>query len=503
MIIYLIQFLLVFLPSFGLAKMFRKAGVPEKNAWIPFYNTWQILETANRPRHWFFWQFIPVVGWFITMGIFIEWVKCFGKFSLLQHAAAALVPFIYFPVIGSDPKEKFLGPESVKRHKKSATREWVDAAVFAIVAATIIRTFIFEAYTIPTGSMEKTLLVNDFLFVSKLSYGPRLPNTPLAIPFIHHTIPGTSSRSYTEMIHIPYRRWFASPVNRYDVVVFNFPEGDTVINKEEYQSVEPYYQVIRKFPGMDENKGRELVLSNPSQYPLVIRPVDKKENYIKRCMAVSGDTLQLINSIVYINGQPAFVPPKSQIEYTVVTNGQQLDEDVMKEEYDLDTQNDVVPAGAPNTYKMVLTEDARQKLLKNKIAMKIEPMIEQSTYQIFPNDNIHKWSVDNFGPLWIPKKGATITLNAENYTIYQRAIRVYEGNQLEMRDGKFYINGSEQNQYTFKMNYYWMMGDNRHQSQDSRFWGFVPEDHVVGSAWMIWMSWEHGIRWNRMFRIIH
>jgi signal peptidase I len=142
-------------------------------------------------------------------------------------------------------------------------------------------------------------------------------------------------------------------------------------------------------------------------------------------------------------------------------------------------------------------------LLKNKIAIKIEPMIEQSTYQIFPNDNIHKWSVDNFGPLWIPKKGATITLNAENYTIYQRAIRVYEGNQLEMRDGKFYINGSEQNQYTFKMNYYWMMGDNRHQSQDSRFWGFVPEDHVVGSAWMIWMSWEHGIRWNRMFRIIH
>ncbi len=504
LIIYLIQFLLVFLPAFGLANMFKKANVPSNYAWIPFYNTWIILETANRPRHWFYWQFIPVVGWFITMGIFIEWVKCFGKFGLLQHAAAALIPFIYFPIIGSDPKEKFLGPESVKRHKKSTTREWIDAAVFAIVAATIIRTFIFEAYTIPTGSMEKTLLVNDFLFVSKLSYGPRLPNTPLAIPFIHHTIPGSSSRSYTELIRIPYRRWFASPVNRYDVVVFNFPEGDTVINKERYQSEHPYYQVIREFPNMDENKGREVVLSDPNEYPLVIRPVDKRENYIKRCMGVSGDTLQLINSVVYIDGQPAFVPPYSQMQYTVVTSGQQLDEEVMKDDYDLDIQNEVVPTGRPNTYSMLLTEEGRQKLLKNKIAISIEPILDTvNSYLIYPNDNIHKWSVDNFGPIWIPKKGATITLNAENYSIYERPIQVYEGNQLEMRNGQIYINGQQQNQYTFKLNYYWMMGDNRHFSQDSRFWGFVPEDHVVGSAWMIWMSWEHGIRWARMFRIIH
>ena len=503
LIIYLIQFLMVFLPGYGLTKMFAKANVNPSYGWIPFYNTWIILEVANRRRHWFFWQFIPVVGWFITMGIYIEWVKCFGKFGLLQHAAAALLPFIYFPIIGSDPKEKFLGPESVKRHKKSATREWVDAAIFAIVAATIIRTFIFEAYTIPTGSMEKTLLVNDFLFVSKLSYGPRLPNTPLAIPFIHHTIPGTSARSYTELIKIPYSRWFASPVNRYDVVVFNFPEGDTVINLDEYQSERPYYQVIRAQGGGDEAKGREAILSDPIGFPLVIRPVDKRENYIKRCMGVSGDTLQVINSVVYIDGKPAYVPPQSQIQYTVVTNGQQLDEDVMRDEYNLDIQNDVIPAGAPNTYSMLLTEEGRQKLLKNKIAVKIEPILLNDPTNIFPNDNIHKWTVDNFGPVWIPKKGTTITLNAENYSIYQRAIRTYEHNQLEMKDGKIYINGQAQNQYTFKMDYYWMMGDNRHESQDSRFWGFVPEDHVVGSAWMIWMSWNHGIRWGRMFNIIH
>jgi len=503
LIIYLIQFLLVFLPSFGLAKMFKKANVPERIAWIPFYNTWQILVTANRPRHWFYWQFIPVVGWFITMGIYIEWVKCFGKFGLLQHAAAALLPLIYFPIVGNDPKDKFVGPEAAKRHKKSTTREWIDAAVFAIVAATIIRTFIFEAYTIPTGSMEKTLLVNDFLFVSKLSYGPRLPNTPLAIPFIHHTIPGTEARSYTELVRIPYRRWFASPVKRYDVVVFNFPEGDTVINKEEYQSAEPYYHVIRKFANLDVSKGREIVLTNPSKYPLVVRPVDKRENYIKRCMAVSGDSLQVINSVVYINGQPAFVPPYSQMEYTVVTSGQQLDPDVMKDEYDLDTQTEVSQMSTPNTYTMLLTEDARQKLLKNKIAVSITPNLDDGTFLIYPRDNVHKWTIDNFGPIWIPKKGATITLTPENYSVYERPIRVYENNQLEMRDGKFYINGKEQNQYTFQMDYYWMMGDNRHQSQDSRYWGFVPEDHVVGSAWMIWMSWDHGIRWKRMFNIIH
>jgi signal peptidase I len=192
------------------------------------------------------------------------------------------------------------------------------------------------------------------------------------------------------------------------------------------------------------------------------------------------------------------------MQYLVTTNGQQLDEEVMKEEYDVDVQNDVMPAGRTNTYSMLLTASGKDKLIKNKIATSIEPMLDTvNSNFLYPNDNSHNWSVDNFGPIWIPKKGATITLTAENYSIYERPIRVYEENQLEMRDGKIFINGKEQNQYTFKMDYYWMMGDNRHQSQDSRFWGFVPEDHVVGSAWMIWMSWDHGIRWSRMFNIIH
>src|SRR3982751_1477738 len=199
-VIYLIGTLLVFLPSFGLAKLFIKAGVPAWKAYVPFYNTWVMQEIAHRPKHWVFWQFIPVVGWFITPGIFIEFAKVFGKFSLRDHTAAALVAFIFFPYIANKKNTKFVGADAVHKHKKAGWREWVDAAVFAIIAATLIRTFVFEAYTIPSGSMEKSLLINDFLFVSKLSYGPRIPNTPLSIPFVHNYMPISDSKSYSELI---------------------------------------------------------------------------------------------------------------------------------------------------------------------------------------------------------------------------------------------------------------------------------------------------------------
>jgi signal peptidase I len=225
LIVYLIGILIVFLPSFGLAKLFAKAGVPSWKAYIPFYNTWVMQELTHRPKHWVFWQFIPVVGWFISPGIFIEFAKAFGKFSLGHHTLAALLPFFYFPYIASRPDTKFIGYEAVKKHKKPGWREWVDAAIFAIIAATLIRTFVFEAYTIPSSSMEKTLLVRDFLFVSKLSYGPRIPNTPLSVPFVHNYLPGSSRKSYSELIKLPYIRWFASPIKRNDVVVFNLTEG--------------------------------------------------------------------------------------------------------------------------------------------------------------------------------------------------------------------------------------------------------------------------------------
>ncbi|PWT73920.1 MAG: signal peptidase I [Bacteroidetes bacterium] len=505
LILLLITLFIFVLPSIGLYFMFRKAGEAGWKALIPFFNTWVMMDIAKRPVFWVFLQFVPIVGWFVTLAILIEFVKTFGKFRFYQHALTVCTFGLYFAYVGLNSKDKFIGPEAVRKHKKSSAREWIDAGVFAIVAATIIRTFVFEAYTIPTPSMEKTLLVNDFLFVSKFSYGPRIPNTPLAMPFVHHTLPFVNVRSYVEWIRLPYIRWFPSPVRRNDVVVFNFPAGDTVINREGYQSEVPYYDVIRALGNNDVNAGRQIVLNDPDEYPLIVRPVDKRENYIKRCVAVAGDTLRIKNQVVYINGKETPFPPYSQTTYLVTTAGQALDENVLKEEYNIDLNNseEIQQTGNPNQFRMLLTASAKERMLKSGLAKSIVPELDTiANGHVFPYDNIHHWSVDSYGPIWIPRKDATLTLTSENYSIYERVIRTYERNQLETRNGKFYINGQETTQYTFKMDYYWMMGDNRHQSQDSRYWGFVPEDHVVGEAWLIWMSWDKGVRWNRLFNRI-
>src|SRR5580658_7970539 len=379
LVLVLIQVIILLLPSIGLAKLFEKAGVPGWKAYVPFYNTWIMLQLAERPKHWVYWQIIPVVGWFISLGIYVEFVKIFGKFKLWEHAMAALLPIVYFPMIGFDPKVKFTGPGPVRKHKKGTAREWIDAGVFAIVAATLIRTFVFEAYTIPTGSMEKTLLINDFLFVSKFSYGPRIPNTPLAIPFVHNMLPITNSKSYVEWIHIPYTRWFPSPVKRGDVVVFNFPAGDTVIDfpRPEDQSLHPYYDVIREVGRGNVDSGRQVVQGDPDQYPLIFRPVDKEENYIKRCTAIAGDTLQIRNQVIYINGQAQPFPPASETYYAVTTKGQPLDEGAMKEDYDVDiTGDEVRPIGPPNQYDMLLTSRAKEKMLSSGLAQSIVPDID-------------------------------------------------------------------------------------------------------------------------------
>jgi signal peptidase I len=501
LIVYLISVLIVFLPSFGLAKMFRKAGEQPWKAFIPFYNTWVMQDLARRPKHWVFWQFIPVVGWFISPGIFIEFVKLYGRFTLGEHILAALFAPFYFIYLGYSRAIHYIGPKGAQLYKKPSWREWVDAAIFAIVAATLIRTFIFEAYTIPSGSMEKTLLINDFLFVSKFSYGPRIPNTPLSIPFIHNYVPGSQRKSYSEALKLPYIRWFASPVKRGDVVVFNFPAGDTVINLDGYQSGIPYYQVIRDKGRRNEVVGREYVLNHPEEFPLAIHPPDKSDNYIKRCVGIAGDTIEVKENTVWANGKMEPNPPKSLIQYVVFTNVPSLDPDVLKQEYDVDFDM-VSQSGPSGEYYMPLTEDARQKMLKNGLARKIEPANREEENYVFPYDTIHHWSRDNFGPIWIPKKGATLVLTPENYSLYERAIRVYENNQFEMKDGKFILNGQPTDRYVFKMDYYWMMGDNRQGSQDSRYWGFVPEDRVVGKAWLIWFSWEGGPRWNRLFRTV-
>jgi signal peptidase I len=415
-----------------------------------------------------------------------------------------LFAFAYFPWLAGKKDVKFIGPEAVKKHKKKSWREWMDAAIFAIIAATLIRTFIFEAYTIPSGSMEKTLLVRDFLFVSKLSYGPRIPNTPLSVPFVHNYLPVLNTRSYSELIKLPYIRWFASSPRRGDVVVFNFPAGDTVIHKAGYESLVPYYNLVRQM-------GRENVLNSNDLKPIVVHPVDKTDNYIKRCIAVAGDTLQVINGIVSINGKEQPIPPQSERPYEVTTKPNRfLDKESVKEMgimingNDEENNSDFRLTNSPSHYIINMTQREKGILEKSEFVQSIQPSYSNdlNPLEYFPYDTIHKWSVDQYGPVWIPKKDVTIKLTSDNYAIYERTIRNYEKNDFYTANGKFFLNGKEVTEYTFKMDYYWMMGDNRHGSQDSRFWGFVPEDRIVGKAWMIWFSWEGGPRWNRLFKIV-
>ncbi len=503
-VIYLIAILIVLLPSYGFYLIFKKLNIPTWKAFVPFLNTWEIYKLTELRKIWFWLQFIPIIGWFISLWIFVEFAKLLGRFSLLDHAGATLLAPFYFPYIANHKDTRFIGAERVRKHTKSSFREWIDAAVFAIVAATIIRAFIFEAYMIPTSSMEKTLLVNDFLFVSKTTYGMRVPNTPLFIPFVHHTVPGLEVKSYSELIKLPYKRWFAKDVERNDIVVFNFPAGDTVINLPEYQSKTPYYDEMLILGNGNVDAGRKLILNNPQRYPLVVRPVDKRENYIKRCVAVGGDTLQLIDGVLWVNGQKGYVSPTQADQYEVRTKAGRLSKEILRDR------------GVRISYTQadyLLTNDGA--LLLNltpaevELVKKMPEVTSVNKYQdhdyyplIYPRHPNYRWSVQNFGPVWVPKRGAAIALTPENMILYRRCIEVYEQNEVKERDGQVYINGTATDSYTFKMNYYFMMGDNRNMSQDSRFWGFVPEDHVVGGAWLIFFSFENGIRWDRLLKRI-
>lgn len=381
--------------------------------------------------------------------------------------------------------------------KQTKVVEWVDAIIFAVIAATFIRMFFIEAYTIPTSSMEKSMMVGDYLFVSKTAYGPKMPNTPISFPFVHHTMPLSSTmKSFSTIIQNPYRRIAGfGKVKNDDVVVFNFPEGDTVaINMQERS----YYDLVRMY-GRDKVNGDKRVFGD-----IIYRPVDKRENYIKRCVAIAGDSLQIIKGQVYVNGKPQKEIPGIQYKYLVNINGTTINTNALEK---LDINPSEIE-GSDSRYIMSLTAGQVKKMDALKFIQSKERVKWPADYSdpaFFPSDPKFSWNLDNFGPIWIPKKGVTVNLSINNLPLYKRIIDVYEENDLQVKDGTIYINGAPASTYTFKMDYFWMMGDNRYNSQDSRYWGFVPEDHVVGKASFVWLSLDKNksflskIRWERFF----
>ena len=410
---------------------------------------------------------------------------------------------------------------------------WVDALVFALVAVYFINLFLFQNFVIPSSSLEKSLLTGDYLFVSKVSYGPRIPETPLTMPLTQHTLPIINTKSYIEWPHWDYRRMKGlGKVKLNDIVVFNYPAGDTIVTEERYQSSD-YYDMVYSFgqelyqqstatPVNPQNLnrqeqwdyfnmlyalGRDYIVNHPNDYGSIDhRPTDRQENYVKRCVGLPGQTLQIKNRIVYLDGKPNKEPDNVQYSYYVKLATDHIPDDVLKElnisMEDLTTLNQF--GYMPLTKRAVAYLSKRKDLVRSiKLNTDAAPSIS-----LYPHNMVKNWTVDNYGPIWIPKKGATVKLNMNNIAIYERPIRVYEGNDLKVKNGQIYINGRLAHSYTFKMDYYWMMGDNRHNSADSRYWGFVPEDHIVGKPIFIWWSSDpdrkgfSGVRWNRLFKMV-
>ncbi len=495
--------LLFTLPTIFAWQLFARANQKGFYTLIPFFNLYIFLKIVKKPLWWYIFLIIPFINVFVYMLMLVELVKCFGKFKLWEHFLAVVIPFVYLPLLSTQENLKYTDPDVADRPKKGPVREWADAIIFAVVAATIIRTFLVEAYTIPTSSMEKTLLVGDFLFVSKISYGPKIPNTPIAFPFVHHTLPWSqTTKSYVEWIKLPYYRFAGlGQVQRNDAVVFNYPAGDTVSDR--FQSNVSYYSLVREY-------GRERVWNDHRNFGNIIaRPVDKRENYIKRCVALPGDTVFIQATDLYINGKRSEVPGIVQFKFLVRTDGTSINQRVL-DKYNI---TEAKRTNMPNEFVFWISQDVADELAKLPNVSTVEKIIEPAdtwNSEVFPNSEDYPWNIDFFGPLWIPKAGATVALNTKNLPLYERIIHAYEGNDLQVRDGKIFINGIESDSYTFKMDYYWMMGDNRHNSADSRIWGFVPMDHIVGKAVFVWLSldpnkslFDGKIRFSKSLRVVH
>jgi len=465
-----------------------------------------------------------------------------------------VVPFIYDAYITKKIKwQWWKDAEGPVRFVMS----WVDALVFALVAVYFINLFFFQNYVIPSSSLEKSLLTGDYLFVSKVSYGPRIPQTPLTMPLTQHTLPVFNCKSYIEWPQWDYRRVKGlGKVELNDIVVFNYPASDSIMSNEHYQAFD-YYQrayktgeaiLAQQNPGIrlaDMNimqqraffeqayaTGRQYIIQNQAQFGVIdSRPTDRRENYVKRCVGLPGQTLQLKEGVVYLDGKANKEPDNVQYTYFIKLNNVPIsqllgdeyaemrkylgisEEDITSlaqlHGYDLEEGNVLNPE-VLQQYDgyMPLTAYAAKSLKNSGVVKSMRRVTDRDIYSgpNYPLNAYTGWTRDNYGPVWIPKKGASVKLTLENLPVYERPIRIYEGNDLKVKNGKIFINGKQADSYTFKMDYYWMQGDNRHNSADSRYWGFVPEDHIVGKPLFIWWSSDpdrrglSGIRWNRLFK---
>ena len=462
----------------GTWKLYIKAGRQAWEAFVPIYNAVILMKIINRPWWWTILLFVPVVNLIMFPVIWVETARSFGK-NTTTDTVLALVSLGFYNYY----LNYFVSVDHIKDrslHPKSAAGDWVSSILFAIVAATIVHTYFIQPFTIPTSSLEKTLLVGDFLFVSKFHYGARLPMTTVAAPMVHDTIPILNVKSYLIDPELPYMRLPGfQKIKRNDIVVFNWPV-DTMLDMRHTDKF--YY-----------------------------KPIDKKTNYVKRAVGIPGDTLSIKAGYVFINGKQNVLNDRARIQfsYDVTFKGQIASNaqvyDILKRfdmtdglGYDQETEKWIIPAATEEAV-------ARAKNHPNIASIEIrKDILGNRDAGIFPMTAAYHWNNDYFGPLYIPQKGKTITLTPENLPLYKRVIKVYEGRELSVNGNQITIDGQVTNQYTFGQDYYWMMGDNRHNSQDSRVWGFVPFDHVVGKPVLVWMSWD-GIknpRWERFFTTV-
>ena len=484
----------------GTWKLYIKAGRQAWEAFVPVYNAVVLMKIINRSWWWVILLFLPIVNLIMFIVVWVETTRSFGKNTYLDTFLAIITLGFYNYYLNY-----FTNVEHVKNRSlnpKSSSGEWTSSILFAIVAATIVHTYFIQPFTIPSSSLEKSLLVGDFLFVSKFHYGARVPMTTIAAPMVHDTIPeriklkgfkipipfgGKSylfddhknSDSWKNKFQLPYLRLPGfQNIKRNDIVVFNQP-ADTLLDMNDFHPDRNYY-----------------------------KPIDKKTNLVKRCVAIAGDTLEVRDGFVFVNGKQNVLPDRAhlQFSYYVQPKSTQFDAKFLKDRYDITDGFGII--NSQNTYYFsAISDEALKNFKDNPNVLSITPNKQKEGERdpnIFPHDPNYNWNVDYFGPLYIPEKGKTIDLNLEVLPLYKRAISEYEHNDLKVKGNQIYINGALAKTYTFKQNYYWMMGDNRHNSIDARAWGLVPFDHVVGKPVFIWMSWDGAkARWDRFFTTVN